>query len=121
VNLTPKNELPHFLTKAMTSWLFQYYAESFDTITEIGRFEWEYIVDKRNPQKPRKKPIIKEYHTQKTDSFSRSIYFLEENQHTLFVYLNSGIALSGQSVVNQYIWDGTTFIKQPKRSYFLIR
>jgi hypothetical protein len=121
VNTTPKNALPHFLTKTMTSWLFQYYGESFDTITEIGRFEWEYIVDKRNPQKPRKKPIIKEYHTQKTESFSRSIYFLEENEYTLFVYLTTGFQLSGQSVIYQYNWNGTAFVKQPKKILSIIR
>ncbi|WP_396150951.1 hypothetical protein [Flavobacterium sp.] len=101
----------------MTSWLFQYYEESIETITEIGCFEWEFIVDKRNP----KKPIIKEYHTRKTESFSRSIYFLEENQNTLFVYLTSGFQLSGQSVIYQFNWNGTAFIKQPKKIFSTIR
>ncbi|WP_353076872.1 hypothetical protein [Flavobacterium sp.] len=121
MNTTPKNALPHFLTKTMTSWLFQYYGESFDTITEIGCFEWEFIVDKRNPKKPRKKPIIKEYQTRKTESFSRSIYFLEENEHTLFVYLTTGFQLSGQSVISQYNWNGIAFVKQPKKTLSIIR
>lgn len=102
-------------------WLFQYYAESFDTITEIGRFEWEFIVDKRNPKNPRKKTNIKEYHTRKTESFSRSIYFLEKNQNTLFVYLTSGFQLSGQSVIYQCNWNGTAFVKQPKKILSIIR
>ena len=121
MNVTPKNALPSFLTKAMTSWLFQYYAESFDTITEIGCFEWEFIVDKRNPKKPRKIPLVKESHKLKSSSFSRNIYFLEENQNTLFVYLTTGFALSGQGVIYQYNWNGTEFIKQPKRIFSIIR
>jgi hypothetical protein len=121
VNVTQKSALPHFLTKTMISWLFQYYADTYTTITKIGLFEWEYIHNKRNPKKPRKKPIIKEYLTLKNESFSRSIFFLEENQDTLFVYLATGFELSGQSVVSQYTWNGTTFLKHPKKILSIIR
>lgn len=121
MNSIPKSALPHFLTKTMISWLFQYHVDTYNTITKIGRFEWGYIHNKRNPKKPRKKPIIKEYHTLINESFSRSIYFLEENQYTLFVYFVSGFELSGQSVVYQYTWNGTTFLKHPKRILTSIR
>jgi hypothetical protein len=121
VNRTPENALPHFLTKAMKTWLYQYYTESFDSITEIGRFEWKIKIDKRNPTKPKKIPLVKESYKIKSSAFSRNIYFLEENQNTLFVYLTSGFQLSGQSVIYQYNWNGTAFIKQPIKIFSIIR
>jgi hypothetical protein len=121
VNVTPQNTLPHFLTKAMIIWLFQYYTDSYDSITEIGCFEWKIKIDKRNPTKPKKIPLVKESHKLKSSSFSRNIYFLEENQNTLFVYLTTGFALSGQGVIYQYNWNGVEFIKQPKKIFSIIR
>jgi len=105
----------------MISWLFQYYADTFDSITEIGCFEWKIKIDKRNPTKSKKIPLVKESFKLKSSSFSRNIYFLEENQNTVYVYESTGFELSGQSVVSQYTWNGTAFIKQPKKIYSIIR
>ena len=121
MSITPLNELPNFLTKTMLAWLGQFYSDTTDTITEIGCFEWKIKIDKRNPTKPKKTPIITEFYQLKSSPFSRSIYFLEENQHTLFVFFSNGFQLSGQSVIYQYTWDGSIFIKEPKKIVALNR
>ena len=55
----------------MKIWLLQYYTDSYDRITEIGCFEWKIKIDKRNPTKPKKIPLVKESHKLKSSSFSR--------------------------------------------------
>jgi hypothetical protein len=112
--------LPNFLTEAMKVWLTQYYAENFESITEIGLFEWAFKPNKRNPLKPRRMPIIGQSIKLKTSIFFRYIYLLEIDSETIHVFICSGFCLSGHKVAHEYNWDGNMFFKNPKRLFSMI-
>lgn len=120
MNITPQNTLPHFLTKAMQTWLLQYYATTYESITEIGLFEWAFRPNKRNPLKPRRIPIIGKSIKLKTSIFFTNIYLLEIDSETIHVFICSGFSLSGHKVAHEYNWDGEKFSKNPKRLFSMI-
>lgn len=115
-----EHSLPQFLSKAMKCWLNQYYAENYESITEIGLFDWAFKPDKRNPLKPRRKPILGESIKLKTSIFYRNIYLLEIDSKTIHVFICSGFCLSGHKVAHEYNWDGEKFSKNPKRLFSMI-
>jgi hypothetical protein len=113
--------LPQFLTASMKCWLNQYSNENFESITEIGLFNWILKPNKRNPKKPKKFPIIGDSIKLKSSIYYKSLYFLELDSKTIHVYISSGFGLSGHIVVNQYDWNGKEYIKQSKILYTIIR
>lgn len=112
--------LPEFLTESMKVWLAQYYAENFESITEIGLFEWTFKPNKRNPLKSRRMPIIGQSIKFKTSIFFRNIYLLKIDSETIHVFICSGFCLSGHKVAHEYKWDGKEFSKNPKRLFSMI-
>jgi hypothetical protein len=116
-----EDNLPQFLSKAMKYWLQQYYSENFDSITEIGLFEWSFIPNRRNPTKPRRVPVIGESIKLKESIYNNSLYLFEIEANTIHVLMNNGYYLSGYSVAYEYIWNGDAYVKQSKRLLSIIR
>lgn len=116
-----EHHLPQFLSESMKCWLQQYYTENYESITEIGLFEWSFILNRRNPSKPRRVPVIGESIKLKTSIYYKNLYLLEIDAYTIHVFICSGYCLSGHSVVYEYIWDGEEYVKQSKKLLSIIR
>lgn len=115
-----ENSLPKFLTKTMKRWLMQYHSESYESITKIGLFDWEFIPNRRNPTKPRRVPKIGESITLQVSSVSRSVYLFEVDTKTLHVYERSGLILAGYHVAFEYKWNGKEFCKGTEKLFSMI-
>tara|TARA_Y100000385_G_scaffold945_1_gene1015 strand:+ start:303 stop:659 length:357 start_codon:yes stop_codon:yes gene_type:complete len=102
---------PDFITALMQTWLIQYKQDQINPVTTIGLFHWGFRPNKRNPEKPRRIPIIDESLELKDLSFTHAIYFLEIDYKTLHVYVSSGISLGGLNIAHEYISEEEMFIK----------
>jgi hypothetical protein len=100
---------PEFISPLMKLWLQQYKSEEMGEITEIGLFDWDFIPNRRLPEKPRRIPRIRDWKTLIDSSFQISIYFFEVNTYTLHVFESSGISLGGQSIAKEFILTDNQF------------
>ena len=100
---------PEFISPFMKIWLQQYKTDDMDKITKIGLFDWRFIPNKHNPEKPRRIPNLKKWETLIDSSFSISIYFFEVNKDTLHVFESSGFSLGGQSISKEFILTNNQF------------
>ena len=100
---------PEFISPLMKLWLQQYKSERMGEITKIGLFDWSFMPNKHNPNKPRRRPNLRDWETLIDSSFQRSIYFFEVNTETLHVYESSGISLGGQSIAKEFILTNNQF------------
>ncbi|WP_338410072.1 hypothetical protein [uncultured Flavobacterium sp.] len=119
MNLTIKT--PEFITDLMKLWLLQYKETQQDNITQLGIFHWEFLPNRRNPDKPRRIPRIDFFEVLKEETFKRNIYFLEIDDKTLHVFESSGLDLAGLNVAHKYDWDGKQFYNAPKKIWSMIR
>ena len=60
----------------MKLWLKQKKAYYMKRITKTGLFDWRFMPYKHNPEKPIRRPHLKNSETLIDSSFSISIYFL---------------------------------------------
>ena len=100
---------PEFITPVMKLWLKQYKAGDMHKITKIGLFDWRFSPDKRNPEKPRRRPHLRNWETLIDSSFNISIYFFEVDKDTLHVFESSGFSLAGQSIAKEFILSDNHF------------
>ena len=100
---------PEFISPLMKLWLQQYKSERMGEITKIGLFDWRFMPNKHNPEKPRRIPRIRDWKTLIDSSFQISIYFLEVSTDTLHVYESSGISLGGQNIAKEYVLTDNQF------------
>ena len=102
---------PEFISPLMKLWLKQYKADDMEKITKIGLFDWKFMPNKHKPEKPRRKPNLKNWETLIDSSFSISIYFFEVDKDTLHVFESSGIALGGLNIAHEYILQNNEFVQ----------
>ena len=100
---------PEFITPLMKLWLQQYKADDMHRITKIGLFDWRFRPNKHHPEKPRRRPNLKNWETLIDSSFSISIYFFEVDKDTLHVFESSGFSLAGQSIAKEFILTDNQF------------
>ena len=100
---------PEFLSPLMKLWLQQYKSERMGEITKIGLFDWRFMPNKHNPEKPRRLFRCGEYKTLIEAGFNINIYFLEVSTDTLHVYESSGISLGGQNIAKEYVLTDNQF------------
>jgi hypothetical protein len=112
---------PDFITELMQAWILQYNLNRENTLTSFGLFHWNCKPNRRNPQKPRRIPIIDVRRKVQDLRFKNAIYFLEIDSKTLHVVEYSGIALGGLNIAHEYKWDGAQFCKNPKKLFLMIR
>ena len=103
---------PEFISPLMKLWLKQYKADDMEKITKIGLFDWKFMPNKHKPEKPRRKPNLKNWETLIDSSFSISIYFFEVDKDTLHVFESSGIALGGLNIAHEYILQNNEFVQK---------
>lgn len=113
------SKLPSFLTQSMLNWLNQYYSNNMDSITSVGLFIWHFSHNKRNINKPNRRPCINDKVKLKTSSINKNIYFHEVNNTILHVYQESGFSLAGSNSADEFIWDGNEFIKMKNLFYMI--
>ena len=102
---------PTFLTDLMKEWLNQYEGDIKREITHIGIFEWNYRVNRRNPEKPIKRPHIIESIEIAKSSFKHEFYFLQVDENKLYVYTSSGYNKAGFNEVYEYNYHENNFIE----------
>ena len=102
-------QYPEFITPVMKLWLKHYKANNMQKITKIGLFDWKFMPNRRNPEKPRRRPNLKNWETIIDSSFSISIYFFEVEKDTLHVFESSGFSLAGQSIAKEFILTDNQF------------
>jgi hypothetical protein len=100
---------PEFLSPLMKLWLQQYKSEKMGEITKIGLFDWSFRPNKRLPEKPGRRPNLRNWETLIDSSFNISIYFFEVNTDTLHVFESSGISLGGQSIAKEFVLTDNQF------------
>ncbi len=100
---------PEFISPLMRLWLQQYKSESMGKITKIGLFDWRFSPNKHKPEKPRRRPHLKNWETLIDSSFSICIYFIEVDKDTLHVFESSGFSLAGQSIAKEFILTDNQF------------
>ena len=97
------SKLPSFLTQPMLNWLNQYYSNNMDSITSVGLFIWHFSPNKRNINKPNRRPSINEEVKLKTSTINKNIYFHEVDNTILHVYQESGFSLAGSKTADEFI------------------
>jgi hypothetical protein len=105
---------PEFISPLMKLWLQQYKSEGMGEITKIGLFDWSFMPNKHNPEKPRRRPNLRSWEILIDSSFQRNIYFLEVNTDTLHVFEAAGFALMGNKYAFEYKLEKDLFIKNEK-------
>ena len=113
------SKLPSFLTQSMLNWLNQYYSNNMDSITSVGLFIWHFSPNKRNINKPNRRPSIEKEVKLKTSTINKNIYFHEVDNTILHVYQESGFSLAGSKSADEFIWDGDEFIKMKNLFYMI--
>ncbi|MDC0104624.1 hypothetical protein OAJ52_01445 [Bacteroidia bacterium] len=113
------SKLPSFLTQSMLNWLNQYYSNNIDSITSVGLFIWHFSPNKRNINKPNRRPSINEEVKLNTSTINKNIYFHEVDNTILHVYQESGFNLAGSNSADEFIWDGNEFIKMKNLFYMI--
>lgn len=113
------SKLPSFLTQSMLNWLNQYYSNNMDSVATVGLFIWHFSPNKRNINKPNRRPSIEKEVKLKTSSINKNIYFHEVNNTILHVYQESGFSLAGSNSSDEFIWDGNEFIKMKNLFYMI--
>ncbi len=98
-----------FITPLIHSWLIQYENTDLSKVTRIGLFNWEYKLNRRNPDKPRRVPKIERFIDLQNVPFKREIYFLEINTSIIHVYQCSGFSLAGQNIAQEFLFDESKF------------
>ena len=111
--------LPSFLTPSMLNWLKQYHSNNLINVTSVGLFIWHYSPNKRNINKPNRRPSINEEVKLKTSSINKNIYFHEVDNTILHVYQESGFSLAGSNSADEFIWDDNEFIKMKNLFYMI--
>lgn len=108
-----KNRLElSFLSELMLVWFKQFDAENQSSWTNIGLFKWEFMLNRRNPDKPRRIPRIQSSFDLEVNSGRRkAIYFCQPDLNTLHVWQVSGYRLSGSSDVIEFILKEGVFIQ----------
>jgi hypothetical protein len=99
-----------FITPLINSWLIQYKKNDFSKLTKLGLFNWEYKLNRRNPDKPRRVPKIERFIDLNDLPFKQEIYFLEINTNTIHVYQCSGFSLAGQNIAQEFLYHESKFV-----------
>lgn len=117
MNLTIKT--PEFITDLMKLWLLQFKVNQQEKITQLGTFHWDFVHNRRNPDKPRRIPRIDKFEELKNTTFKHNIYFSEINENTLHVFESSGFPLAGQKCIIEYSLEKEVFIKKKVILYMI--